>query len=90
MTLLLMLLVRARGLVSLEFRQERVGHGGLGEQANGGVDGERGRVSGSQGRGEGDEDEVSGADVCSARLVLPPTLAPKRDELMVEIQSFSI
>jgi hypothetical protein len=29
MTLLLMLLVRARGLVSLEFRQERVGHGGL-------------------------------------------------------------
>lgn len=29
MTLLLRLLVRARGLVSLEFRQERVGHGGL-------------------------------------------------------------
>lgn len=75
MTLLLMLLVRARGLVSLEFRQERVGHGGLGEQVYGGVDVERRRVSGSQGRREGNEDEddeVSGADVCSASWYSPP------------------
>lgn len=68
-----MLLVRARGLVSLEFRQERVGHGGLGEQVYGGVDVERGGVSGSQGRaGDDEDDEVSGADVCSASWYSPP------------------
>jgi hypothetical protein len=40
-------------------------------------------------KGEQEDDEVSGADVCSASWYSPHTSA-KRDEMLVEIQSFSI
>jgi hypothetical protein len=90
MTLLLMLLVRARGLVSLEFTWTRRSWAWwatrfLGERV---VSMWR-EVVYRVAKGEQEDDEVSGADVCSASWYSPHTSA-KRDEMLVEIQSFSI